>query len=120
MYKAVPYEALPALSRPTAEPFAWLRVAPRRGVREQLKVGLDDQNPLPRPLRRMVEKMRTGARASRIVAAAKREGLTVPSSYVTFMNDASLHQRIPTCTGCYLDVPTKTRTTARLSTTSSS
>jgi hypothetical protein len=98
MYKSVPYEVLPALPLPTSsDPFAWLRLAPTRSVREQLKVGLDGANRLPRPVARMVEE---------IAAAAKREGLTVPSSYVTFMNDASLHERIPTCTGCYLDVPT--------------
>jgi hypothetical protein len=97
IYKAVPYEALPTLSRPL-EPFAWLRLSPIRGVREQLKVGADGETPLPRPVGRMVEE---------IVAAAKREGLTVPPSYATFMNDASLHERVPTCSGCYLDVPTK-------------
>lgn len=97
-YKAVPYEALPALPPPTAEPFAWLRASPTRGVREQLKVGLDGEGRLPRPPGEMVEKL---------VGAAKGEGLTVPSSYATFMTDASLHERVPTCTACYLDIPAK-------------
>ncbi len=98
MYRAIPYEALPALSRPSSEPFAWLRGCPVRGGREQLKIGLIDDEGELLPVKPAVDA---------IVARARAEGLSVPASYVTFMNDASLHQRIPTCTACYLDVPTK-------------
>lgn len=95
-YKAVPYEVLPALPRHAPEPFAWLRLAPTHP--EGLKFGVDGENLLPRPVAQMVEE---------IVAVAKGEGLTVPAAYVTFMNDTSLQERVPTCTACYLDVPTK-------------
>lgn len=101
-YKAVPYEALPTLLRPSSEPFAWLRIAPARGPRERLKFGQDGETLLRRVTRGSVGRM-----VEEIVAQAKREGLTVPATYVTFMNDASLQERIPTCTACYLDVPTK-------------
>jgi hypothetical protein len=97
-YKAVPFELLPTLLRSTSEPFAWLRLAATRSQREKLKVGQDGESRLPRPVGFMVDE---------IVAEAKREGLTVPATYVTFMNDASLQERVPTCTACYLDVPTK-------------
>lgn len=101
-YKAVPYEALPPLHRATSEPFAWLRAAPARSAREQLKIGQDGESVAPRLARESL-----GRRLEAIVAETKRERLTIPATYLTFMNDTSLHERVPTCTACYLDVPAK-------------
>jgi hypothetical protein len=83
-----------------------LRLAPARGDRERLKFGQGGDSVVPRLLRR-VTRGSVGRMVKGIVAKAKREGLTVPATYVTFMSDASLQERVPTCTACYLDVPTK-------------
>jgi hypothetical protein len=46
-------------------------------------------------------------RLALIVSEAAKLGLTVPAALVAFIGHPELHRRVPSCTACYLDVPTK-------------
>jgi hypothetical protein len=97
-YKASPYEALPALPAWARDgAFEWLRAAP------ESPHGLDfgDDAGDERPSLGSVPE-----RLDRILGEAKKLGLTVPRELVTFILHPELHRRVPSCTACYLDVPT--------------
>jgi hypothetical protein len=99
-YKAVPYDALPPL--PGADhhegSFAWLRDAPLSPH------GLDFGDAASGCEASEAE---TERRLAGIVAQASALGLTVPAALVAFIGHPELHRRVPSCTACYLDVPTK-------------
>ncbi|HSO38990.1 MAG TPA: hypothetical protein VLT33_40955 [Labilithrix sp.] len=95
-YKAVPYELLPPLPSTKRDgSFDWLRAEP------ESKHGLDYGDDHGKPTESI------HVRLGRIVDEAKKLGLTVPGELVRFVDDRTLHGRVPTCTACYLDVPAK-------------
>jgi len=100
-YKAVPYEALPPLPATSGDgSFAWLRGAPvsPHGLDFGDDGGEDGE---------AAKKESIDARLALVVAQATAMGLTVPAALVAFIGHPELHRRVPSCTACYLDVPTK-------------
>ncbi len=99
-YKAIPYESLPPLREHAADAgsFAWLRDAPLSPH------GLDfgDSDPAGEAAGGTID-----TRLALIVSQAMKLGLTVPAALVAFIGHPELHRRVPSCTACYLDVPTK-------------
>jgi hypothetical protein len=88
-YKAVPYEVLPPLEGPFDGSFAWLRAA-----------ALGEHG-------MTFEQQPKGAIAEHVAAAAaeaKSLGLIVPNAFITFVMDADVYQRVPSCTACYYDI----------------
>src|SRR5450631_3687410 len=82
-YKKIAYEALPPVA--TDGSFAWLEASATH--KEGMRL-TEDSDPIDEHL-------------SARVAEARQSGLTVPPSFVSFMTDASLHSRVPSCTACY-------------------
>jgi hypothetical protein len=83
-YYGVPFEALPPLTGLDGS-FAWLRTVEERGGM------FFYQNHRPPPLEARV-------------AEARRAGLTIPPAFLTFFNDETLYERIPSCTACYYEI----------------
>lgn len=101
-YEAVPLASLAPLPETTRDgSFDWLRASPPSP--HGLDFGDDDG----------AAEEEGGARASvhvrlgRIVSEAKQLGLSVPGELVRFIDDPDLHRRVPSCTACYLDVPSR-------------
>ena len=44
------------------------------------------------------------ARLTRLAEQASRERVSIPASFSTFVSEPRIHQRVPTCTACYLDL----------------
>jgi hypothetical protein len=86
-YVEVPYERLPPIV--VDGTFGWLAEPP---VGLEL---LDFRNTAPGTL---------GAELERRTAEAAQLGLALPPTFVSFMSDASLSARVPTCTACYFDL----------------
>jgi hypothetical protein len=100
-YRAVPLELLPPLPSTKRDgSFDWLREAPLSP--HGLDFGDDDLEDSPEGERASVH-----VRLGQVVAAAEALGLSVPGELVRFVDDPGLHGRVPSCTACYLDVPTK-------------
>lgn len=102
-YKAIPYEVLPPLPATTTDSFAWLRGAPVSP--HGLDFGDDargngDEDEADK-------QASIDTRVARVVFDATKLGLTVPAALVAFLGHPELHRRVPSCTACYLDVPTK-------------
>jgi hypothetical protein len=98
-YKAVPYELLPPLPAwPCDGSFSWLRSAPTSPHGLDFGERLEAEHS---PRSSLLERL------DRISVEAKKLGLTVPKELVTFLLHPELHERVPSCTACYLDVPTK-------------
>jgi len=101
-YKAIPYEALPPLPATAGEAgsFAWLRDAPLSPH------GLDFGDDAEQGAGEGARKDAIDTRLATVVAQADKLGLTVPAALVAFIGHPELHRRVPSCTACYLDVPT--------------
>jgi hypothetical protein len=101
-YKPIPYEALPPLPTTHGDegPFAWLRGAPVSPH------GLDFGDDADAATDADAKRASIEERLARIVALATKLGFTVPPTLVAFIGHPELHSRVPSCTACYLDVPT--------------
>lgn len=95
-YQAVAYEALPPLPKREGNAFSWLRAAPNAPD----PLGVIDADDAP-----SVEDF--VPTVDRLTAEARHLGLTVPPAFRTFMTERELHRRVPTCTACYLDLPSR-------------
>lgn len=109
-YKAVPYEALPPLPATTTDSFAWLTSAPVSPhgldfgddtIGEDAS-GDDASNEDDETAQDAID-----ARLARLVFDATKLGFTVPPALIAFFVHPELRRRVPSCTACYLDVPTK-------------
>jgi hypothetical protein len=88
-YCAVPYEALPRLSRATDD-LAWLdRISP------ELRRIIDGTSTLNSSDNQI-------ANLEAIAAKAKSLALDLPQPFLRFMQSAELQDKVPTCTGCFL------------------
>jgi hypothetical protein len=102
-YKAIPYEALPPLPVTSGEEgaFAWLRDAPvSRHCLDFGDFGEEGED-FDESKKAAIE-----TRLARIVALAAKFGYVVPPTLIAFIGHPELHSRVPSCTACYLDVPT--------------
>jgi hypothetical protein len=88
-YQGIEYEALPPLAPKLFDGrFGWL---------PELSVGddpLDFTNSVP-------------LNPAPILADARALGLTIPPAFLTFITQPELYRRVPTCTACYLDIPSR-------------
>jgi hypothetical protein len=102
-YKAIPYEALPPLPATSGDEgsFAWLRDAPMSPHALDFGDFGEEGEEFDESKSAAIE-----TRLARIVALATKFGFTVPPTLVAFIGHPELHSRVPSCTACYLDVPT--------------
>src|SRR5206468_10049943 len=90
-YSLIPQVSLPALDpRQFDGSFAWLSPLPSGDH------CLDFQSPTP-----------SLVNLERLTAQAARHGFSIPRSFTTFITRPDLHRRVPTCTDCYLDIPSR-------------
>lgn len=90
-YRSIPHDKLPPVLL-EGRPFAWLETAPDAewglafdgGYDSSVKDGLGE-----------------------LSRQASKEGLIVPDDFIGFMTNPILHTRVPTCTACYLELPSK-------------
>lgn len=92
-YMEVPPEVLPAFPPDSLDgTFRWL-VEPAPGV-DGMQYGQDDPE--------STDDVAVVLEAR--IAEARRAGLTVPASFVTFMSNPRLFHRVPSCTACYFEL----------------
>jgi hypothetical protein len=89
-YGAVPFGALPAIAAEGHDgSFAWLA-----DVKADVKLGFETPYDV-------------AARIDRLAFDAAPLNLALPNAFVTFMTTPRIHERVPTCTACYLDLSVK-------------
>jgi hypothetical protein len=93
--KSIPYDWLPPLPpRDPADPFAWLRSAPKAIDPVGTRQDGDEDVPLP-------------VRLTPLTAEARALNLAIPAPFAAFLSAPDLISRVPSCTACYLDLPTR-------------
>jgi len=87
-YSLFSYEELPPLAQKPDPDFEWLKAQAMK--KDSLFEGCDAEGSKPD--------------LSKLGSIASAVHLQLPESFVTFLNSVDLHQRIRSCTACYLDV----------------
>jgi hypothetical protein len=91
-YTLIAYDDLPPLESSGSEgSFDWLTELPD----DDDALAFEDVSVSP-----MDQMMRLADRGTRL-------GLSIPTSFFSFMSSPAIHRRIPTCTACYLDLPNR-------------
>jgi hypothetical protein len=94
-YCLFPYETLPPLDeRQFRGEFQWLGTLDPRVEREIGPHRAEDPG-----------RGRLSARLEALVAEAARLGLALPAAFLRLLGSAALHDRIPSCTACYFELP---------------
>ena len=86
-YKWVPYEALPPVGTLDGS-FGWLEPSDRHGM--GFWEGTSQKN--------------VDAQVDARAREARKLGLTLPESFLTFMKNPALTSSLPSCTACYFDI----------------
>lgn len=93
-YCFVPYESLPPIKIELFDgKFDWL-TKPDDDLRQEIE-----------KYRFREERSQIPARLNNLHQSAKLLGLKLPDSFVKFMGETYLQDRVPSCTACYFDLP---------------